>query len=510
MKKITKLVFALMLSLVSLCLVACDSGEAEEALKLLIVDPVGYVESDFQLPGTIMHKGEVYDLTWTSNNEHIVISDVQEADDVKYYVAHVVRPTNEEGAEIVVTAHLKMDGSKASKDFEYKVYPIDIFEIADAFKFDKANKVTDEEFALETATEYAGQNVTIAWSVPTEYNGVYTIENNTVKFSVTKETTVKIAATFSWNGQTTTKQYVVTLKQAAGLTPTVVTEPITGKAFIFGLKQESLGKFLYFAGTINAEATPWYLKTTEKIEEAVKVTAEAVEGGYHLSFIDASGAKKYLDIDTSGKASLYIKDAPSCVFTWDAENNTFISLGTDGVTYYMGTYNTYNTLSASKHSYISTSYPTHFYELPEQLKVVDTPVVGKTYTFGLKQESLGKNLYFAGTVNAEATPWYLKTTEDAAASTKVTVEAAEGGYYLSFIDASGAKKYLDIDTSGKASLYIKDAPSCVFTWDAENKTFISVGTDGVTYYMGTYNTYNTLSASKHSYISTSYPIHLYE
>ena len=370
MKKLTKLVFVLMFSLVSLCLVACGGpNEADEALKLLIVDPVGYVDADFQLAGTIMHKGAEYDLTWSSNSQYIEISEVQvientDGSQTKYYVAHVVRPTtsSEDGEKITVTAHLDIDGNTATKDFGYIVYPIDIYEIADAYKFDKANKVTDEEFALETSTTYLGNNVTIEWSVPADYKDVYTIENNTVKFSVTKDTTVKIAAKFTWGEYSTTKQYVVTFKQAAGVTPTVVTEPITGKAFIFGLKQESLGKNLYFAGTVNAEATPWYLKTTEDAAASTKVTVEQADGGYYLSFIDASGAKKYLDIDTSGKASLYIKDAPSCVFTWDAENKTFISVGTDGVTYYMGTYNTYNTLSASKHSYISTSYPIHLYE----------------------------------------------------------------------------------------------------------------------------------------------------
>ena len=506
MKKITRLFSTLMFSLFALCLVACGGpSTAEEALKLLIVDQSSYVDADFKLAGTIMYNGVEYDLTWKSNNEALVISELKVVDNTKYYVAQPDRSkAAADGSKIIVTASLTIDEKTATKDFNFIVYPIDVFEVADAFKFDKANKVVTEEFELETSFEYSGITASIEWSVPAAYEGLFTIANNKVSFNVEDEVEVKISATFTADGVSTKKDYVMTLKQSTDNKPTIV-DPIDGKAFVFGLYQESIGKYLYFAGKAK-DGQAWYMQTTENAKESTKVTAEAVEGGYHLSFIDAEGNKKYLDIDTSGKASLYIKDAPSCVYTYNEEHQTFIS-AQGGKEYYIGTYNSYETLSASETKYISTSYPAHFYQMP--LSVVTTPEVGKTYTFGLKQESIGKLLYFAGKAK-DGQAWYMQTTENAAASTQVTVEAADGGFYLSFIDATGAKKYLDIDTSGKASLYIKDAPSCVFTWDAEYNTFVSVGTDGVTYYMGTYNSYETLSASKYSYISTSYPCHLYE
>ena len=512
MKKITTLVFTLILSLVSLSLVACNGvNKAEEALKLLIVDQSAYVDADFQLAGTIMYEGVEYDLTWSSNNDALKISDLQvientDGSQTKYYVAQVNRPTSGEGEKITVTANLTIDGNSASKEFQYNVYPIDVYEVADAYKFSKANKVVSEAFDLETSTTYAGINATIEWSVHKDYEGVYTITNNKVEFNVEKETTVKISAKFTANGESTTKNYIVTLKPTEGAQPTIVSEAIAGKAFLFGVYQENLGKYLYFAGTTANK--DYYMSTTEDASAATKVTAEAVEGGYHLSFVNPEGAKKYFKIVVSGSyVNVYIDDAATTVFTWDAEYNTFVA-EVEGQKAYIGAYNTYNTLSCSKYSYISTSFPSHFFELPEQLKVVTAPVAGKAYKFGSVQESLGKTLFFAG--KSANKDYYMETTEDAAASTSVVLEATDGGYYITFTDSEGNKKYLDVVVSGSyVNVYIKDKPAAVFTWDAEYNTLVTE-VEGQKAYLGTYNTYTTLSCSKYSYISTSYPCHLYE
>ena len=505
MKKITRLFSTLMFSLFALCLVACGGPNvADEALKLLIVDPVGYVETDFQLPGTIMYNGVEYDLTWTSNNEHIVISDVVEVDDVKYYVAQVVRPTNDEGAEIIVTAHLNIDGKKATKDFEYTLYPIDVFEVADAYKFSKANKALTEELELETSTEYCGLTATIEWSVPENYTKYYTIENNIVKFNVQKDVEVKIDATFTYNETKTKITYNMTLKST--VVPPTTIDPIDGQELLFGLYQESSGTYLYFAGKTTDK--DYYMATTDKAEEATKVTATAVEGGYTLSFVNAAGATKYLDVVLKGTyVNLNIVDKPSSPFQYNTDHQTFTK-DVDGTLYYIGTYSTYTTFSACKFSKIAESYPTHFYQLPEALSVVDQPVAGKSYVFGMVQGSDGTTYYFAG---KEANfPYYMSTVKEANKSTKVTVEEAEDGFYLSFIDAEGNKKYLDTVLSGKyINVLIKDKPTSVYTWDAEYKTFVTE-VSGEKAFLGTYKTYTTISANKYADIAEKYPCHLYE
>ena len=135
--------------------------------------------------------------------------------------------------------------------------------------------------------------------------------------------------------------------------------PTAGKSFKLGMYQENLKKYLYFAGTAT-EKQDYYMATTEDPKEAVDVTVEAVEGGYRLYFTK-DGVKTYLDIYQNGNyVNLRLTDEPTAVWTWNTEYKTFVA-DVEGETYYFGTYKTYNTLSASKLSYASTSFPAGLY-----------------------------------------------------------------------------------------------------------------------------------------------------
>ena len=127
---------------------------------------------------------------------------------------------------------------------------------------------------------------------------------------------------------------------------------------------------------------------------------------------------------------------------------------------------------------------------------ITAPAVG-TYKFALEQANLGKTLYFAGEMNGS----YLATTEDAALSANVTVEEVEGGYAFAF-NADGAKKYINIYDrgEGKAGVKIADEAINPFVWSTDLNTFV-VDIAGTYYYLGTYNTYNTISASDIKYIA---------
>ena len=59
--------------------------------------------------------------------------------------------------------------------------------------------------------------------------------------------------------------------------------------------------------------------------------------------------------------NLSIDDTKSTIYTYDDTYKTFVS-SIDGEKRYLGTYNTYTTLSCSSYSHISTSYPSHFYK----------------------------------------------------------------------------------------------------------------------------------------------------
>ena len=66
----------------------------------------------------------------------------------------------------------------------------------------------------------------------------------------------------------------------------------------------------------------------------------------------------------------------------------------------------------------------------------------------------------------------------------------------------GKKNYLDIHeyTAGKAGVRITDTPSAVYTFDAGSAVLIA-NVAGSDRYLGTYNTYSTISASATSYIT---------
>ena len=85
----------------------------------------------------------------------------------------------------------------------------------------------------------------------------------------------------------------------------------------------------------------------------MKVYAEAVEGGFKF-YTTINNAKQYLNMYLNGeeKISLGYADATDAVFAYDS--TTFAWKTTVGGTeYYMGTYNTFETVSASATSYIN-------------------------------------------------------------------------------------------------------------------------------------------------------------
>ncbi len=295
--------------------------------------------------------------------------------------------------------------------------------------------------------------------------------------------------------------------------------PQEGTAYKLSLVQDTLGKTLYFNGATAGKA--YYLGTTENAAEAVDAFVEKVDGGYHL-FFTKDGVKTYIDIAASGSyVNAGLTETPTAVLRWNDMYKTFVATVGDA-DYYLGTYESFTTISASDYQYISTSYPVTLTksetpsepdtpvesEKPEKPDI--TPEEGKAYKLGMLQGNVNKTLYITG--NTANKDYYLETTEDITAAIDVYVEEVEGGSRLYFTK-DGVKTYIDVIVSGTyVNIKLTDAPTAVYTWNEEYKTFVTtvtVGEDQVDYYLGTYNTFETLSASKFSYISTSFPATLY-
>ena len=157
----------------------------------------------------------------------------------------------------------------------------------------------------------------------------------------------------------------------------VATTVEADKEYTLALYQDSKGKVLYFNGKKNVN----FIDTTEKFAEAVKVKLVAVEGGYQISFV-VDGKTQYIDVYeyTAGKVGVQFTETPTAVFSYNAELKTLVTT-VAGAEYYLGTYKIddtkdYNTISASKTSYISgsnaskvdvTQFPTRLLNLTEEL-----------------------------------------------------------------------------------------------------------------------------------------------
>ena len=275
-----------------------------------------------------------------------------------------------------------------------------------------------------------------------------------------------------------------------------VTEIAAGTAYKFGVIQVNTGNTIYVTGEVDGR----YLVTTTDIAAAADVYAEAAEGGYKF-YIVVDGVNSYLDIynNADGKTSVQYS-AEGDVFTFNAEcGNWFTNF--EGTDFYLGCYNNFETISASKTSYINaenagiSQFPAGFFSVA-QLPPVSEVVAGTAYKLGMIQVNTGNTVYVSGAVDGR----YLSTTTDKAAAADVYVEAAEGGYKI-YIVVDGVNSYLDIynNADGKVSLQYS-AEGDVFAYNAECGNWV-VNFEGTDYYVGTYNNFETVSASKTSYIN---------
>ena len=296
----------------------------------------------------------------------------------------------------------------------------------------------------------------------------------------------------------------------------VVSNPEVGVAYRLGLYQETLAKPIY----ANGKESGNYLATTEDIANGADWYIEDVskEGDAEKTYkiyTQSGKTKKYINLvdreyTSNGQQKIShdpkLQDEGTTIWKFNTEYNTFTTEVENDGEMYLGTYKDFNTLSMSKLSYAATSFVSHFMSIRPKL-VKEAPKVDTPYLLGLSQEKLKKNLFFAG----EMDKYYYKTTASAQFAKNIYFESATGGYHMYFKGEASAKKYLNYvqtDESHKG-VVIADTAVSVWTYNSEHNTMTTV-LEGKTYYLGTYGTYNTISASELDKISSSFPTHLFE
>jgi len=303
----------------------------------------------------------------------------------------------------------------------------------------------------------------------------------------------------------------------------VVAAPVAGTAYKFGMVQQNVSAtdVYYLKGGMDG----YYMATSTNVNDAIDVYLEETTGGYYLYTMDGT-TKTYINMVVSGTHVNGAYEATaSTVYRFDADSKTLIAVVNDA-DYWFGTRNDkeYTTVGPCATSY--NGFYCQFYGESTQepggttpppategttpatkpsttLAPVANPVAGTAYKFALVQANLSKTLYFNGKMDESGK--YFGTSENAAEAVDVYLEAAQGGYYFYFMDGT-TKTYLSlegyIDSKGnqKAAVKLTTEATTVFSYSAEAKTFVHTIND-TTFYLGTYGTYNTMSASSTYYIT---------
>ncbi len=297
----------------------------------------------------------------------------------------------DEGLESILAGHTEHTAWKADVTGVVVVYggaiylnPVskDCFNYIEKIQRTPAQMVDVEAEALEVPEEVkvnsvlelpikgsSYTDVAISWASD---NACAVVDAATGKVTITlpeTEQTVKLTATLTLGEATKTVEFTVKVAAKSKVAPQVVENPVVDTAYKFFLTQENLGEILYLKGEMNG----YYFATTTNHEEGVDVKLEAVDGGYKLYFMggEAGDTKTYISvIDTGEHINVVFNAKTPSVWVYNAEHKTLTTtIGEE--TFYLGTYKTYNTFSASTIDKAATSFVGHLAVMVDSSTISD-------------------------------------------------------------------------------------------------------------------------------------------
>lgn len=198
-RKIILILLALVFVFSCVALVACNKGEKEALDTYLLEQDNQLVDADFTLPVKIRE----YDVTWTSSDSAITL-EKRDSD----YLAKVT--LGDAVKEVTLTVSI----GKLSKSFTVRVAEFDVYFIAGHYNFVKDKTTVTEDFALDRSFTYQGKTATIDWSVSDAYADYIAISedgNTCLVYPTSLLPSVRIKATFTYNNESTTYQYTMTV-----------------------------------------------------------------------------------------------------------------------------------------------------------------------------------------------------------------------------------------------------------------------------------------------------------
>ena len=384
--------------------------------------------------------------------------------------------------------------------------------------YDIVGKVMIGTTAFEVTWTVDSDKISIKESSKADFWTVDLPDANAEEFEYVLTATIKNDA-----GETVT----VTIKRTMAVIDNtgLVTAPVADVAYKLFVEQVTLGQKLYALNTTQKDEGK-YINTTNDPKAANDYFVEVVDGGFKFYTTDANGAKLYVHAHTvktdDGKVSKYLglSAEEASVWAYNADKTGWITK-IDNIDYYVGTYNSYATLSISEASYLkpesigvssfTCGFMTKEYaetlepdaekeiEIPTNKDAVQ-PTAGEKYTISMIQGNKENATYYlTGSMNG----YYMATSTKVEDAANAYVEAVEGGYNL-YVIAAGAKKYINVVKSGSYTNNVfEDTASTVWVWDATLKTlkadcggeFFVLGTSGT----GTYTTFGMVKAAEKNF-----------
>ena len=100
----------------------------------------------------------------------------------------------------------------------------------------------------------------------------------------------------------------------------LVTNPVVGKEYYFGVEQLTLDQMLFFSSSLSGK----YFNSTDDYSLSPKVKLESVAGGFRIAF-EVEGQKQYLNASRSGNQfKAVISNDPNTLWTYDTQYNIFV------------------------------------------------------------------------------------------------------------------------------------------------------------------------------------------
>lgn len=329
------------------------------------------------------------------------------------------------------------------------------------------NHKMNKQIELVTADERFS-DVTIAWAVE-EGKGAVLTDNKLALTIPATATTVKLTATIACGETTDTKEFTLNLGPAIVLGDNPTSAEIVAAAFELE-NGEALPNKYTLEGVITKVNTA-YSADYKNVTVTISVEGKEIEC-FRMKGDGADVIKAGDTINVTGTIKNYngkVEFDSGCTL------NSYVA-GTE----------TPDTPPAG-----GTEEPTG--------NSVTAPVAGTAYNMYLEQNGANKVLYLTGVMSGN----YLATTTDATQAADLYVEVATGGFYLYFLGADNAKSYITLTERQdgnywKASVSLTTEGSTVFQYNQAGCWAATLANE--TFFLGTYGTYETISASSSFYM----------